>query len=91
MSAEPKDQDNLSIQIEEIRDLLRSREWQHWLKFLRNRKSFLQHKVNTLLVSDQDLKAKIALALMNDVDKQIELFQGVLKDLESKKQGALNV
>lgn len=87
MSQEPKDTNNLAIQVEEMQDLIKSPEWRHYLQFLRERKSFLQNKVNTLLGSNEEVKAKIALALMHDCDKQIELFRQKVSEAESKLKG----
>lgn len=87
MSAEPKDQDSVYIQIEEMRDLVRSPEWKHWLSFLRTRKDWLQEKVNSALRGEHFQDARIALALFDDCEKQVKLFMEVLNGLEKKKQG----
>lgn len=70
------------IQLEEMMRLIHSPEWRHWVEFLENRKKELQEKVNNLLGQDSIVEARIALALMRDADKQMELFRSRIKDIE---------
>jgi hypothetical protein len=78
------DLDTLQEQFEDTLKLLKSPEWFRWLAFLKTRKTYLQNKVNEYTRQNDTLQAKVALALMDDVDKQVELFQKKFSDLESK-------
>lgn len=81
------DHDELQEQYDEVLKLLRSPEWGHWLAFLKSRKAFLQNKVNEYTRTNDPFQARVALALMEDVDKQVELFRKKFSDTESKLKG----
>ena len=77
--------DELQVQLQGMRKLLVSEEWSIWANFLRKeRRSFLQNRVNSAVESGDVVEAKVALALMRDCQKQIELFGNHVKETESR-------
>ena len=82
--------EDLRQQLETMRALLKSHDWVVWLNFLKkDRRLHLQNKVNSAVKEGDVVQAQIALALMDDCLKQIELFGRIISETESKiNQGA---
>ena len=77
--------DELQAQLQGMRKLLVSEEWSIWANFLkRERRQFLQNRVNSAVESGNIGEAQIALALMKDCIRQIELFGNYVKETESR-------
>lgn len=77
--------------LEACRQLITSPEWSIWTKFLKvKRKGYLQNKVNMLIREKKYDEAQIALALMDDCEKQIELFGNFMREADSKLKGDKN-
>ena len=77
--------DELQDQLQGMRKLLVSDEWALWANFLkRERRQFLQNRVNSAVESGNIDEAQIALALMKDCIRQIELFGNYVKETESR-------
>jgi len=89
MMLDPKTADELLRQLDSQKRLLTSPEWLEFVRFLKKeRKPYLQSKVNSWVKEGNIVQAQIALALMDDVDKEIELFRKYVSETESKvKQG----
>ncbi len=80
----------MRTELEAARSLLTSPEWLIWLKFLRkDRRGYLQQKVNEAVEKGNIIEAQICRALMKDCLTQIELFGSFIKKTESElKKGA---
>lgn len=81
--------EDLRNQLTAVRRLLASPDWLIWSDFLKKeRRKYLQDKVNAFIREGNLVQAQIALALKDDCLKQIELFGKYISDTESKiKQG----
>ncbi len=87
--ADPKMVEELTQQLEATRKLLTGPEWSIWTNFLkRERRQYLQNRVNAAVKTGNTVEAQIALALMEDCLKQIELFGQSVREAESKIKGA---
>ena len=83
--------DEMNAQLQGMRKLLVSDEWSLWANFLkRERRGYLQNKVNAAVESGNLVEAQIALALFKDCNKQIELFGRHIQEAESKLKGNKN-
>lgn len=75
--------DELNSELDSIRRLLGSHDWGVWIKFLkRDRKEHLQKKVNMAVRNGNINDAQCALTLLDDCDRQLELFKSYIKKLE---------
>lgn len=87
--ANPEFLDELNKQLDQVKSLMESKDWGIWTTFLRKeRRGYLQNKVNAAVKAGNLTEAQVASALMDDCIKQIELFEGFKKTLESKIKGA---
>ena len=83
--------ESLNAQLQSMRSLLVSEEWVQWTNFLkRERRGYLQNKANSLLREGKYEEARIALALMDDCVKMIEIFGRSISDTENKLKGVRN-
>ena len=83
--------DEMNAQLQGMRKLLVSDEWSLWANFLkRERRGYLQNKVNAAIREKRYDEASVALALYDDCTKQIELFGRHISDTESKLKGNIN-
>lgn len=78
--------EQLRTRLEEMVKLLNGKEWSQYLIFLRGRRGFLQDKVNRAVREGNLVEAQIAMALLEDGDKAIELFRKRLSETENQLQ-----
>ena len=77
--------DELQSQLQGMRKLLVSEEWILWANFLKKeRKGYLQNKVNNCVRERRFDDAAIALALMDDCLRQVDLFSKHIKNTDEK-------
>ena len=77
--------DELQAQLQGMRKLLVSEEWTLWANFLKKeRRGYLQNKLNAAVEAGNLVEAQIALALHKDCVKQIDLFSRHIQETESK-------
>lgn len=83
--------DEMNAQLQGMRKLLVSEEWALWANFLRKeRKGYLQNKINSAVEAGNLEEARIALALFRDCLKQIDLFGRHIQETEKKMKGQSN-
>ena len=76
------------VDAEEMRKLIHGDGWQHYVRFLKGRKPAFQGRVNAAVRAGDLVKAQIEVALMDELEKQIELFVALVKDAQPEaKQG----
>jgi hypothetical protein len=78
----------LDKQLTDIRALLTSPEWLVWANFLKKvRRGYLRSRVEKAVREGNIIEAQIAQALLDDCEKQLELFGGYIKDIEKTSKG----
>lgn len=69
---------------EDITQLLASKEWDHWVEFMRRRRMFFQNKLNGAVRSQDLIQAEIYLALMEDSEAMLSEFKKETKRIEKE-------
>ena len=80
-----KTENELKDQLEDVRFLLKGREWGIWVNFLKkDRYKYLQKKVNESVEAKDMDKAQCFMALLKDCDRQIKVFTSSVESLEKE-------